>query len=268
MHKHHHAQRQHIILSLDALLYQLHTLSFILSPSIWSFLCRLASQFQCSKPRDLDATASRSLRFFFANIVLFNMPSLWFHATQGAMEGRAIILDFVGLAYVPSKVQLLGLDFLIIFLQMVLTTIAYETSLFDSSQDSNTPDMLLPIPNSPGFLPTSSAVSSSHQSTLLSTSMSQHTKSYPPYTASSYVVDLRLAPIIARLRDPAPPPSSNNLDQTLPLPNTTPWPLPAGMRMLMRAGERMGRVGEAGPGGGGLTANTNRVPGGLDTRDE
>lgn len=29
--------------------------------------------------------------------MLFNVPSLWFHATQGAAEGRAIVLDFVGL---------------------------------------------------------------------------------------------------------------------------------------------------------------------------
>jgi hypothetical protein len=166
----------------------------------------------------------------------------------------------VSTAYVPSKVQLLGLDFLIIFLQMVLTTIAYETSLFDTSTEPDTQDMLLPIPNSPMLSPASSPLSTSRLSTPLPTAMSQHTKSYPPSSTSPYIVDLRLAPIIVRLRNPPPPPRPSNSDQTLPLPNTTPWPLPAGMRMLMRAGERIGRAGEVGPGGGNPPASANRDP--------
>lgn len=147
---------------------------------------------------------------------------------------------------------------------MVLTTIAYEASLFDTSTDPNIQDMLLPVPNSPIFSPTPSPASMSRPSTPLPTPMSQHTKSYPPRTSSPYVVDLRLAPIVARLRNPAPPARSSNSDQVLPLPNTTPWPLPAGMRMLIRAGERIGRAGEVGPGGGNPPASTNRVPGALD----
>ncbi|KAF5380444.1 hypothetical protein D9615_004472 [Tricholomella constricta] len=260
MPKQHHAQRQHLIVSLDALCYQLHTLSFILSPSIWSFICRLISQFQCS-PRDLDATAARSLRFFFANILLLNLSSVWHHATQGAAEGRAIVLDFVGLGYVPSRLQLLGLDFLIIILQLVLSIIAYETSLLQHSIDTDTPDMLLPIPDSP-LSPAPSPLFTSISSTPFPTAMSQHTKSYPPHSISPYVVDLRLGPVIERLRNPPPTPQATSSDASLPLPNTTPWPLPAGMRMLIRASARMRReTGEGTPAGG------TRIPGSLTTRD-
>ncbi|KAF8219927.1 hypothetical protein L208DRAFT_1426969 [Tricholoma matsutake] len=265
MHKRYHTQRQHIIHSFDALLYQLHTLSFILSPSIWSFVCRLVSQVQCSKPRDLDATASRSLRFFFFNILFFNAPSLWYHATQGAAEGRAVVLDFVGLAYVPSKLQLLRLDVFIIFLQMVLTTIAYEASLFESSAEPDTHDMLLPIPDSPMLSPAPLSESTSRYSTPLSAIISEHTKSYFPTSASQYVIDLRIAPIIARLRNPPPPPRAATSDTSLPLPNTTPWHFPRGMRMLMRGSQTRreggGTVGSSDGSSGG------RIPGGLTERE-
>ncbi|GLB37485.1 putative fungal domain of unknown function (DUF1746) [Lyophyllum shimeji] len=263
MPKQHHAQRQHIIASLDGLCYQLHTLSFILSPSIWSFICRLLSQFQCSRPRDFDATAARSLRFFFANILLLNLSSLWTHATHASAEGRAIVLDFVGLGYVPSRLQLLGLDFLIIFLQLVLTTIAYETSLLEHSPETDTHDTLLPIPNS-ALSPTPSPLFTPIPSTPIPNAMSRHTKSYPPNAASPYVVDLRFATIIARLRNPPPAPSTSSSDVSLPLPNTTPWPLPPSMRMLIRASAQMRR--EAGEGATTTTGGT-RIPGGLTTRD-
>jgi hypothetical protein len=76
-------------------LYQLHTLSFFLSPSIWIYIVRILSQFQYSKPRELDP--SRSLRFFYSMVLLFNLPSLWKHSTRGEVGGRAIILDFIGM---------------------------------------------------------------------------------------------------------------------------------------------------------------------------
>jgi hypothetical protein len=55
----------------------------------------MVSQFQCSKPRELDS--SRSLRFFFATALFFNLPSLWSHSYRGLSEGKVIILDFVGM---------------------------------------------------------------------------------------------------------------------------------------------------------------------------
>ncbi|KAG5648498.1 hypothetical protein DXG03_003109 [Asterophora parasitica] len=164
------------------------------------------------------------------------------------------------MGYVPSRLQLLGLDFLIIFLQLILATIAYETSFLQHGNDTDTPDMLLPIPDSL-LSPTPSPLFTSLPSTTLPTAMSQHTKSYPPNSTSPYVVDLRLSPIIERLRNPPPPPQASNSDASLPLPNTTPWPLPTGMRMLLRASAQMRReTGEGTPG-------STRIPGSLSTRD-
>src|SRR5258708_18009165 len=119
-----------IILSkLDILLYQLHALSFFLSPSLFLSFCRLVAQFICSKPRELDA--ERALRFFYAVCLLLNLPSICIHSFRGVVEGRAIILDFIGmcmlflfplagireimvpLAYSPSKFQLCCLDLFI-----------------------------------------------------------------------------------------------------------------------------------------------------------
>jgi len=81
-------------LQLDTLLFQLHTLSFFLSPSLLGFISRLFSQFQCSKPRDIDP--SRSLRFWYFVLVFFNFGCIWTHAIEGVSEGRAVVLDFIG----------------------------------------------------------------------------------------------------------------------------------------------------------------------------
>jgi hypothetical protein len=82
-------------MQLDSLVYQLHTLSFFLSPSIWIYLCRLVSQFQYSKPRELDPNGS--LHFFYGMVLLFNVPAIWYHLAWGAVEGRVVILDFIGM---------------------------------------------------------------------------------------------------------------------------------------------------------------------------
>ncbi|TFK44763.1 hypothetical protein BDQ12DRAFT_673535 [Crucibulum laeve] len=272
MHKRHYAQRQHIIHSLNALCYQLHALSFFLSPSVWSLALRIISQLQCAKPRDIDAT--RSLRFFYAMLLLFNGPTLWNHATQGAAEGRAIVLDFVGMAYVPSKAQLIVLDLLIVFLQLLLTTIAYETSVWytssASAEDTLLPDTISPLPSS---LP--SPITSSPPPTPTNSSMrdeeSNTTKMGSRTGVPQYVLDLRLRPIIARLRSPVPPPPSANSDSLLPLPNTTSWPLPAGMRMLMRgAGGRTREAGSATVAGVASAERTERerpIPGAMQSLD-
>ncbi|KAJ7178496.1 hypothetical protein C8R43DRAFT_973531 [Mycena crocata] len=207
------AQRQHIIQSLDILLYQLHVFAFFLSPSISTLILRLLSQSQCSKPREFDA--AWSLRIFFGLLVFLQVIPIYSHATSGSSEGKTVILDFIGMAHAPSKFRLLSIDILIVFLQMVLATICYETSL--AKDNENASDTLLPIPS-----PSTSTTP-------------DRTKSFPPQSSTSYVVDLRLSTVIARLRNPLPPRnlSNSNLDG-LPLPNTTPWPLPAmGLRMLL-----------------------------------
>ncbi|KAJ7096248.1 hypothetical protein C8R44DRAFT_812531 [Mycena epipterygia] len=241
MHKRRYAQRKHIIQSFDILLYQLHVLAFFLSPSIWALIGRVLLQSQCSKPRELDA--AWSLRVFIAFLVSLNGITVWNHATSGPSDGKTVILDFIGMGHPPpSKFRLLSLDLFIVLLQIILATIAYETSFAENN--ANAPDDLLPAADpSTGTIP-------------------DRTKPYPYISSAPYVIDLRLRAVIARLRHPPPPSTSGNSNlDGLPLPNTTPWPLPAvGLRMLLGVppGRRIGRdVNETGEG-------TTRIPGALD----
>ncbi|KAJ6499230.1 hypothetical protein C8R45DRAFT_981640 [Mycena sanguinolenta] len=245
MHKRLYAQRKHIIQSLDILLYELHVLAFFISPSIWTLIFRLLTQSQCSKPRELDSPWS--LRAFFLLLVSVNILTVWRHATSGASDGKTVILDFIGMAHPPSKFRLLSLDFFIVFLQMLLATIAHETSLGkDNATDSASASSNLLSP-----------------SNTLSTSP-DCTKSYPsPASAPSYILDLRFRVVLSRLWNSSPPPASavRSLDN-LPLPNTTPWPLPSlGWRMMLGIPPGLPRreVNET----GNEEAST-RVPGALD----
>ncbi|KAJ7251503.1 hypothetical protein B0H12DRAFT_1119249 [Mycena haematopus] len=244
MHKRLHSQRKHVIQSLDILLYQLHVFAFFISPSIWTLIFRLLTQSQCSKPRELDT--AWSLRAFFALLVAVNTLTVWSHATLGASDGKTVILDFIGMAHPPSKFRLVSLDFFIVFLQMLLATMAYETSL---AKDNDTDDT-----SATSTLPSAANASSGPD----------RTKSYPPRaSAPPYVFDLRFRAVIARLWSPSPPPapSVRSLDN-LPLPNTTPWPLPAlGWRVLL--GVPPGRPRRETNETGNEEANT-RVPGALD----
>ena len=85
----------HFSRQLDALLYQLHVLSFLLAPSIIALCVRAAGQFQLSHPREFGP--KRTLRFRLALIAMFNAGSVWNHAYIGAPQGRSAVLDFVGL---------------------------------------------------------------------------------------------------------------------------------------------------------------------------
>ncbi|KAJ3517251.1 hypothetical protein NLJ89_g625 [Agrocybe chaxingu] len=237
MHKRFHVQRQHIIHSLDTLLYQLHTLSFFLSPSLWIYVCRIIAQFQCIRPRELDA--NRSLRFFYFTVIILNVPSLWNHSTKGASEGRAIILDFIGMAHTPSKAQLFLLDISIVFLQLVLTTIAYETSVYYTSAQLEPEDFLLPDPPTPFSIPLFRLPTEAPpESPIYPPSPSPQSKTVSSAHSLPYVLDLRFNAIMTRLRTPPPPPPVPSSDSFLPLPNTTPWRLP-GLRMLLRTGRQI-----------------------------
>ena len=142
--------RQHLIGSLDTLLYQLHTLSFFLAPGLLPLLTRIAAQAH-SRPRPDD---THSLRFYLAIVFVLNLPSLWYHAIRAPHDDRAIVLDFVGLgasfALSPRAasiacslrpLKVVSLDAFIILLQSILASIAYETTL---SLNSSEPDILLP----------------------------------------------------------------------------------------------------------------------------
>ncbi|KAJ7072267.1 hypothetical protein C8F01DRAFT_1011918 [Mycena amicta] len=230
MHKRRYAQRKHIIQSFDNLLYQLHVLAFFNSNVVGdpfplsTLLIRVMSQSQCSKPRELDP--AWSLRVFLGILVFLNVIIIWNHATA-TVSDKAVILDFIGSAYVPTKLRLICFDIFILCLQMLLTVVSYETSLAKDDESV-------------------SEASVSH---------SDPHKSYP------YVIDLRFSTVIARLRTPHVA-SAASLDG-LPLPNTSPWPLPAvGLRVLLgvplrRTGRNTGDASEA------VDSNA-RIPGALN----
>ena len=255
---------------LDTLLYQLHTLSFFLSPSLLLYFCRIIAQFLCYKPRELDS--QRSLSFFYATTVLLNLPSMWSHSTRGPAEGRALVLDFVGLcafpisdfsvllshrclAYSPSKLQLCCLDLFILCFQLLLTTIAYETSIYYSTDDPHAEGLALPhtstfsIPSpNDGF--TDSFFSSSQ--------IKQATWSTNPLPL---VMDLRFRSVLNHLRNSPRSLRTTQHESVLPLPNTTPFILP-GMRMLLRAGRH---VRNDQPSGVPRRTREMRIPGAIES---
>ncbi|KAL1942383.1 hypothetical protein VTO73DRAFT_5985 [Trametes versicolor] len=271
-----HAQRTHIIYSLNSLLYQLHTVSFLLSPRIWAYVCRVLVQFQFSRPRDIDP--QRSLRFWIFCILSTNVPSIYNHAAKSPAAGRSLILDFVGLDSVPSRTFLLLFDLVIILLQIILTTIAYETSLArDVPPDTPDPLQPEPIPTTPiSFIPRGDGDSKS------SNSISHESE-------TEYIMDLRLRTLLQRLRHPPPvppPPPTRTAEDLLPLPNTSPFQLSQGIRMLARAtargreraaarrpesaqdGAPRGQRGRDSDRTGQESVESRRVPGGLASDDE
>ncbi|EJD02686.1 uncharacterized protein FOMMEDRAFT_19965 [Fomitiporia mediterranea MF3/22] len=271
-----HAQRKHIIYSLDALLYELHALSFLLAPSVLVLLCRCTTQFQFARVRELDGR--RPLAFWLALVLLVNVGGVWAHASIAEGEGgKGIVLDFVGMGRRPSKTQLLLLDATIMFLQAILTTIAYETSLalampadvvdplFPAATDSSAPPspIILPEPRTSetaAFLPYSSAVVSADASMTYpptrppipsssSPSFESSTKaSMDPVPPSIPIINLSLRHIIHRLTSPVPtpPPRTDGLDGEddelgvlrLPLPNTTSVRVAHTLRILQQARAR------------------------------
>ncbi|EAU91784.2 hypothetical protein CC1G_04552 [Coprinopsis cinerea okayama7 len=280
MPKQYYGQRQHLVKAqLNSVLYQLHTLSFFLSPSLWSFVFRIISQSQCAAPKDIDI--SRSLRAHFTIVFLLNLPNLWTHIFHGAAEGRAIILDFIGMAYIPSKLQLFALDITILSLQWITVAISYETAVSANSEDGEdtllSPDQTTPDTPLPSSLPTpatsrppspsSSRTPSFFRRSIYTTPKPNSTTNMPPE-----ILDLRLQTLIARLRNPVPPVTRRTTTDplSLPFPNTTPFQIPPGMRSLMRA-QAARRVFETNPptrlGGSPLgpsRGNVQRIPGSMD----
>jgi hypothetical protein len=173
--------------------------------------------------------------------------------------------------------QLISLDLFIIFLQLLITTLAYETQLYYMSTDSDTPDVLLPAASAPSTPLTSDYLSLATD--VHPSSPSDIDTPDPSITKGSRkdstpcIIDLQLSPVLSRLRNPAPP-VPQDTDSLLPLPNTTALPIPAGLRMIMRANARTRRErgvdnnsgitpntgSSSGSGGGG---SGGRIPGGL-----
>ena len=146
-------------------------------------------------------------------------------------------------AYVPSKLQLITLDTTIILLQIILVTIAYETSL---SVNSSEPDFLTSLPplELPSHSPSSSRMGAKEMD------------------SSHYIIDLQFKQILSRLRHPPTirPPNTNTSGR---FSNLAPWPLHSGVGMaLLRAGRR------ARTGGNSRSTGDRRVPENPDTANQ
>ncbi|KAG2345483.1 hypothetical protein BDR05DRAFT_908028 [Suillus weaverae] len=251
MHKRHDAQRQHIIDSLHDLLFHLHAVSFFLAPSLVPLVTRaMCCQFLCYKPREIDPKVS--LRSWFLLTFFLNFPSFWLHAREGTVEGRTVVLDFVGMEYAPSKMHLLLLDVLILVFLLLLETLAYEKSLQQSS--SITSEVLLRHP----LVPTPP----------LSYSIEDE-QPKPSRSERIYIVDLRLAPLINRIRRPAPEVAQQPIE-ALPLPNTTNIPvIPLRIQAFMRTRGRQSQPehGSTASDGQEHTETEQRLPGSMGTED-
>jgi len=248
MHIRYATQRQHIVDSLDALLYQLHVLSFLLAPSIITLFVRAAGQFQLSHPREFGPR--RTLRFRFMLIFLFNVGSFWNHIISSAPHGKSVVLDFVGMAFTPPRTQLLLLDLFIITLSVIVTTVAYETAYARAV--------------------TKAAI----RATLdLTPASSAHTYADPLDLGNDVdlVLDLRASLLLRHVRRPPPPPPDD-----APLPNGA--TIVEGLRVLLQA-QRSFRARQqtpptAGSGGddsqpqAGERERERRVPGGMDPPED
>ena len=134
------------------------------------------------------------------------------------MPVPALVLNCINAVLRDGRV----LDLLIIFLDIILVVISYETTLATEQLSAeDTHDALL----SPSIPP------SRPPSTPLSTALNDTNKhAHEP----TYVLDLRLSTIVNRLRNPAPPPPPPEL---LPLPNLT--SLSARIQLLTQARNRL-----------------------------
>ena len=136
-----------------------------------------------------------------------------------------------GPGYKPSKALLVSLDLSIIFLEFILVTIAYETSL-----------ALVAAPNTPDPLQTEPTTATPTSPYPPDGSNNKPFNTTTPESDPEYVIDLRLRTLISRLRHPPspPPPQQPSLsDDLLPLPNTTHFQLSRSLSMLARAGARL-----------------------------
>lgn len=161
--------------------------------------------------------------------------------------------------YLPSKLQLVLLDALILCLQMLLTTISFEISHRSS---------FLSDPET-SAIPPSPTLSSPPTPTLEIDCDDGDDRKHSHNHAPTMIVDLRFRHLINRLRNPVPLVSRMDLN-TLPLPNTTPTPLYVHLRAIVRRREEARRrVAElsdtAETANSARTADTGSMPGSMST---
>ena len=211
---------------------------------------------------------------------------------------RVRVCVCVGTAYRPSRVQLIFLDCVIVFLSLLITTLAYETSYtlaspsFGTLPGANT-DLITATATAAGIDPLQPLPAHSRPATppdpALAPCAAAVAATAPAGTgAEALIVDVRLATVTRHLRDPPPPPPPERAagEALLPLPNTAGWPLSESLRMLMRArnagargpavapggeqgGQEQGRGQGQGQGQGqeGAGDGSRRLPGSIDPDD-
>ncbi|ETW80730.1 hypothetical protein HETIRDRAFT_169473 [Heterobasidion irregulare TC 32-1] len=205
------------------------------------------------------------------------------------------------MAYRPSRVQLIFLDCVIVFLSLLITTLAYETSYtlaspsFGTLPGANT-DLITATATAAGIDPLQPLPAHSRPATPPDPALAPCAAAVVAATAlagtgaEALVVDVRLAAVTRHLRDPPPPPPPERAagGALLPLPNTAGWPLSESLRMLMRArnagargaaaalgGEQGGQEQGQGQGRGqgqgqrqeGAGDGSRRLPGSIDPDD-
>jgi hypothetical protein len=124
-------------------------------------------------------------------------------------------------AYTAPKLQLLLLDCFIIFLQMLLISIAYETSSSGEDSISAPGNIIPPYPSASLSPPTPSLASF-----------------IGDRASDTYVLDLRWKSLWAHLATVPPIPESID-NPPLPLPNTSSRPVPPRLRAIARARAEM-----------------------------
>ncbi|KAL0573199.1 hypothetical protein V5O48_008752 [Marasmius crinis-equi] len=136
---------------------------------------------------------------------------------------------------------------------MVMTIISFEVHTTEEiDEDENAPQHPQPSPWSLG-----------DESSSLGESLSEHKGPVFPDDSLNYILDIRLATTLARLRNPpsALRTTSQNQNSLIPLPNTTTWAVRSEVTRLMRAGSAAETTGGTTRGGG---ERNSRVPGALD----
>lgn len=201
-------EREHAIHTLEALGFQLAAVSFFLSPTLWIFFVRCATQLTFAHPRDIDE--DRFLGRWLLMVVFFNAGGPLIHTVYGAEENTAFMLDFVGLGYRPNKATLLSLDFIFMLLQVILVCISYESDIACGA-----PDGVLDL-----LAPTELVLATPEPDALTISGDEVDGKPCVAAVSSPYILDLRLSSILTRIRNPPPRTTTQTNIGGLPLPNT------------------------------------------------
>lgn len=147
-------------------------------------------------------------------------------------------------------------------MQLLLTTIAYETSVYYDNDDADLHDLLLPSLPTPLPLPL-------FQSPIESSPSLTHPKAISTFDThdTPLVIDLHFDSIMTHLRQPPPPPRTTNPDR-VSVPNTTQWVPGMWMRTTRRIRDAARTAGRPPIVPGGRVSREGRIPGALNSGSE